>query len=118
MVACSRLTELTIISYHKYDDQRAANSKLSELVVACKTLPDFDTLQIVHIPVVPSFLECWGGGEQIWRKRTRDTEDWVRDCLKEPGAGRREGEERKRIELRVFGFSPRHSSAEIGEYVV
>ena len=142
MVACPRLTELTVTLPYLPGVQRVemkilvdpsgrARSAISELAVACKVLPDFDTFQIVYSPLVPSPLLChcgWGGcgshmnpleqQEQTLRTWTKDLDDWAIDCLKKPETGCREGEERKGITLRVFRFIPGHpchSSAMIEE---
>ena len=148
MAACRRLTELTIIFHHKYDVQHAekgtlldpagrSRSAMSELVVACKALPDFDTLQVARITIVPPSLVClcgWGGcgsrmnsteqEEQILRKQTKDMKNWAIGCLTKPETGCREEEverERKRTTLRVFMFGPGrpcHGSVEVKEYEV
>ena len=142
MVACPRLTELTVtLPYlpgaHRaetrilFDPSGRARSAIAELVVGCKGLPDFDTFQIVYSPLVSPCLLChcgWGGcgsrmdpseqQEQILRTQTKYLEDCAIDCLKKPGTGCREGEERKGITLRVFRFIPGHpchSSAMIEE---
>ena len=145
MVACPRLTELTVSFRYMYYSKHAktgtlidpiggARSAMSELVVACKALPDFNTLQIVRENAVPTPLICrceWGGcgsrvgsseeREEISRKQTEDMKNWTMDCLKKPEVGFQEGEERerKRIMLRVFMFCPGrpcHSSGEVEEY--
>ena len=140
VVACPRLTELTVISPYTHDSQDAetvillnqagrARSAISELVVACKALQNFDTFQIVRFPLVPRSLACrckWGGcgrhvrfseqQEQTSRKQTKDMEEWAIDCLEKPETGCREGEGRKKITLRVINFSPGrpcHSFAKI-----
>ena len=92
---------------------------MSELIVACKALPDFDTLQIVHFPLVPTSLVCrcrWGGcgsrmhfseqRQQTLGEQMKDLEDWAIECLKKPEARCREGEEGEGITLRVLRFSP------------
>ena len=147
MVACPRLTELTVAFRYEYNGKHArtgtlieriggARSAMSELVVACKALPDFNTLQIVREIIIPFPLICrceWGGcgsrmdsseeQEEISRKQMEDMKDWTMDCLKKPETGFQEGEERerKRITLRVFMFCagrPCHSSGEVEEYEV
>ena len=147
MAACPRLTELTVVFHHQYDGQHAetgtlidpaggARSAMSELVVACKALPDFATLQVVRFTLVPGHLICscgWGGcgsrmdsskqKEEILRKQTEDMKDWAMDCLKRSETGWREGEERKRkrTTLRVFMFGPGrpcHSLAKVETYEV
>ena len=130
MAACSRLTELTVISPYPSGAQRAeteilldpagrARSALLELVVACKALPDFDTLQIARFPIILPRLACWCGQEQCghprlcpaqWEwalaKQTKDLEEWAADCLKEPETGYLEEEERKKTTLRVIKIGP------------
>ena len=144
MAACPRLTELTVVFHHQYDAETVtlidpvgvAHSAMSELVVACKTLPDFDTLQVVRVTITPGGLVCWCGWggcgsrmdssekqEQILRKQTEDMKDWAMDCLKKPETGRQEEKEerRKRTTLRVFMFGPGrpcHTSGKIEEYEV
>ena len=145
MAACPRLTELTVVFHHKCDVQHAgtgilfdpaggAHSAMLELVVGCKALPDFDTLQVVRITLAQVHSSCgcgWGGcssrmdsseqQEEILRKQTEDMKDWAIGCLKKPEIGWREGEERKRIMLRVFMFGPGrpcHSSGKVGEYEI
>ena len=147
MAACPKLTELTVISHYQCDSQHAdmgnlinpagrAPFAISELVVACKALPDFDTLQMVYTAAIPYNLVCpcgWGGcgsrmdsteqEEQILRKQTEDMKNWAIGCLTKPETGCREGEERerKRTTLKVFMFSPGrpcHSSATVEVYEV
>ena len=67
---CPRLMELTVSSdpYDTritetgilHDPAGTALLAISELLVACEALPDFDTLQILHIPS-PSYRVCWCG---------------------------------------------------------
>ena len=142
MAACPRLTELTIIFPHGYWTQRGeigflldqagrARLEILELVSACKALPDFDTLQIVHYPVVPYTLTCWckrEGCDSHWPaldrwelalgQQTRDLQAWAMDCLKEPKTGLREGEGRKKIALKVIGFGPGCRSMGVEKYEV
>ena len=54
--------------------------------------------------------------EQTLRMQTKGMEDWAIDCLRKPGTGWQEGEEKKRITLRILRFSsggPCHSPAKI-----
>ena len=144
MAACPKLTELTIVFHHQYDTETVtlidpvggAHSAMSELVVACKALPDFDTLQVVRVTITPGGLACWCGWggcgsrmnsseqqEQILREQTEGMKDWAMNCLKKPETGWREGEEkeRKRTTLKVFMFGPGrpcHSSAKVEVYKV
>ena len=140
VAACPRLIELTVVlpyphsteplaTRNRLDPAGRARSAISELVVACKALPDFDTLQIVHFPLVPSSLLCqcrWGGcgsrmrfseqRQQTLKEQMKDLEDWAIECLKKSETRCREGEERKRITLRVLRFSsgrPCHSFAKV-----
>ena len=134
MAACPRLTELTIICPHAYDLQRSemgtlldpvggASSAASELVNACKALPDFDTLQIVDFPLV---LPCtlWAGGrlmyggspiEGPWEDQLKQilgmkaVEESVMSCLKPKKGCQEEG--RKRTTFRMIKLSSEsHSS--------
>ena len=147
MAACPRLTELTVVFHHQYDAKHAemgilldpaggARSAMSELVVACKALPDFDILQVVRVTINPVHLVCWCGWggcgsrmdsseqqEEILRIQTEDMKDWAIDCLKKPETGFQKGEKRKRkrITMRVFVFGPGrpcHSSGKVEEYEV
>ena len=110
MAACPRLTELTVV-FRQYDAQHAetgtvinpageARSAMSELIVACKALPDFNALQVVCSTTVPTPLFCWCGWggcgsrmdsseqqEEILRIQTEDMKDWAIDCLKKPETG-------------------------------
>jgi len=150
VAACPRLTELTIIYPHPHDSHRretgtlpdpvgSARSAASELVNACKLLPDFDTLQIAHFPFVTLFPKCpcgWflcGGptietrepwaGQQRQISGMKAVKDSVMDCLK-PKAGCQEGEGRKKTMLRIIELgSERRSpfflgSVKVEEYEV
>ena len=122
MAASPRLTELTLI-YPFFGDPLVSEAGLPldvvettrsaalKLVNACKALPDFNTIQIVHIgggprpPAVGGYEQMRDGGlppvEQRWqalRDRVKDVKDVAMDCLKEC----QEGEGRKRITLRVI----------------
>ena len=128
VAACPRLTELTIIYPHPHDSRRSetgtlsdpvgsARSATSELVNACKALPDFDTLQIVHLPLVTPFLICACGGLRYGRPSIGAREPWaeqrkqmsgkraakdpVVDCLNSKTRCQ-EGEGRKKITLRTI----------------
>jgi hypothetical protein len=112
---CPKLIELTIIFPRPdtvedlekglfLDPIGTARSATSELVNACKVLPDFDTLQIVH----GRGLDY--GGEELRVNRLRleymKHVDGARDvaigCLREPETGRREGEERRKTTVQVI----------------
>ena len=135
---CLRLTELTVIYPYPHcvqlveagvmlDSTRSrAHSAISELVVACKALPDFDTFQIVRIPIGTPCLLSWGQRlkldghtptakhlEQALKGQTEDVRDWAMDYLKKSGTGRREG-----ATLRVIDFSPGNSPELVEEYEV
>ena len=132
MAACPKLTELTVI-YSFPGDARPTEtgilldpagrvrSTISELVIACKALQDFDTFQIARFPIKLPCLVCWRGRvkchnhphKELWEgvleKEMKDLRDWAIDPLKEPRTGVREGEGRKTT-LRVIEFtSGRHS---------
>ena len=126
MAACPRLTELTLIYLHPdhalvsetgdpLDTVGTTHSATLELVSACKVLPDFDTIQIVHgldkkllifgthgydqvgDGSMPSMEQQW----QALRNRAKGMRDLVINCLKGPEIGREEGEGKK-ITLRVI----------------
>ena len=116
VAACPKLTELTIICPHPNkrglgngilrDPVGTVRSATSELVNACKGLPDFDTFQIVH----GCGLDY--GGEEVRVNRLRreymEQVDGARyvaiSCLKMPETGCREGEGRRKTTLRVIGL--------------
>ena len=126
MIACPKLTELTMFFPHRYqakdgkmdflsDQARRARDAIFNLVGACKVLPDFATLQIVRFPINPPHLACWCGREECshrpsmerWEqaltKQMKDLEERAMDCLRMPRTGCREGEGR-RLTLRVIKF--------------
>ena len=128
MAACPKLTELTITPdpYDTrttetgilYDPAGTALSAISELVVACETLPDFDALQILHAPAPPPYPICWCGlrrcddrllhakqWEQSRGEKVRGMKDFAIDCLKTLKSGRHEGDGRKRTMVRVVRLS-------------
>jgi hypothetical protein len=117
VAACPKLTELTIICPHPnnvedletgyfHDPVGNVRSATSGLANACKVLPYFDTLQIVH----GCGLDY--GGEELRVNRLRreymEQVDRVRDvaisCLKEAETRCREGEGRRKTTLRVIGL--------------
>ena len=135
VAACSKLTELTVVSPYPsgaqqtgtgilFDLARRARPAISELIVACKALPDFDTLQIIHYPVFRPVLTCWCGrdrcgshwpssGQWQWEpaleKHAKDLGAWAIDCLKKPKTGCCAGEGRKKTtKLRVIKFCSGH----------
>ena len=147
VAACPKLTEVTIFPDPYYaritetgilcDPDRRVLSAMSELVVACKALPDFDTLQILHFSVPPHHPICWcewercrnhilhmKQREQSLREQARDMKDFAINCLKSK-TGCREGEGRERITVRVVRLNstlPRPDyylgSVEVEEYEV
>ena len=113
------------------DQVERARSAISDLVGACRALPDFDTLQIALFPIIrpPSRTynlcrrcpdcDC----DQEWRteipgKHPKGLEEWAMDCLKSK-TGCREGEGRGRTTFRVIKFgdeTPCQSTVEVEEY--
>jgi len=88
----------------------------------CKTLPNFDTLQIVHFSLTtpPPTCLCWPwqcGGlgsytepqKQVLREQIRCVKELAIDCLKELEAGCQQGEGRKKTALRerIMGVNDR-----------
>lgn len=125
VIACPGLTELTVVSPYPFDTQYMepgtlfdpagrARPAISELVTACKALPDFDILQIVHFPVFPHSLICWCGQlqcsdhrppaehDQALREHMKGVNDWAMCCLESPKTGYQEGERRKRTTFRAI----------------
>ena len=100
-----------------------------KLVAACKSLQDFNTLQIVRLPFSPPYRVCYCDGpcgyfhpgfpEERWERLLaedmKDLGEWAVDCLKRPEMGYSEGEGRKRITLRIVEFDCNHS-AKVREY--
>ena len=135
VAACPRLTELTIVCPHPNDGpvaetgilpdpNESVRSAASELVIACKMLSDFDTLQIVHFPHRGHHGARDRHGHSRELKQSRDEvkglKDWVMNCLKSE-TGRQEGEGRKKTTLRVIKLSPDRallSSVEVEVYTV
>lgn len=129
MAACPKLTELTIIYPHPddadvtesgplLDPLGGARSATSELIQACKALPDFDTLQILHFPTVAPLPICGCGRmrsgslgppmdqrRQALREEVKCLKDWAMECLRNPETGREEGAGRKKIALRTIELS-------------
>ena len=125
----SRLTELTLIYPHPYDypimetgtqlyTAQTVRSATSELVNACKALPDFDTLQIVHfllndnLPISYdgatgySNVPCTNERKQQLRERVKGVKDLAIDSLEKAKAECREREREKKTMLRVIELSP------------
>ena len=152
MAACPKLTELTIFYPRPSDTQvseagilidptKSARTATLELVSACKALPDFDTLQIVHFPLVTPLPLCGCGRMRLTnqgpslkqrtkalRDEVKGVKDWAIDCLREPGVGCQEKVKevgRKKtvvriIELRSDRPRPKYhlASVKVGEYEV
>ena len=121
MAACPRLTELTLIYPYPGDPPVSetgvpldvvgtTHSATLELVNACKFLPDFDTIQIVHIlawGTSPPAVRGHGGlsAEQLLqavRDPVNDVKDLMIDCLKRSEMGCQGRERRKRAMVRVI----------------
>ena len=82
---------------------------MSELVIACKALPDFDTLQILYFPTTPPHPICWCGGHgtsrEQWKRKLREQAKDMKDlavvCLQGAETVCQEGEGGKRTTVRV-----------------
>lgn len=126
VAACRRLTELTVLYPHPHphphphnspgteidiplETVRTARSALLELVNACKALPNFDTLQIVHFslttpPPISRCGGCDGPGpyteqeKQTLRDQVQGVKDLAVDCLRKPekGDGRKKAVPKKK----------------------
>jgi len=88
------------------------------MIRACKALPDFETLEIVHLSLTtsPPGCWCWAVGcstkkglaaipymewrKQEMREEMKGVKDWAIDCLKKPKMGRQEQEGTKKAVLR------------------
>jgi hypothetical protein len=114
VAACPKLTELTIICPHAgtVEDTEteylgpagSVRSATSELVNACKALPDFDTLQIVY-GCQPMYWELYHSEiprRQTLREHAGYAKDSAINCLREPETGCRERGGRKKITVRVI----------------
>ena len=134
--AFSRLTELTVICPHPsetlvtetgvpLDEVEITRHSILELVNACKALPSFNTLQIVHFlannPNLP--IRGWWPTEdgtspslEQLRKalmdRVKDVKDVAIECLKKPEIGCQEGEGKKKTTLRVIKLGTCRPSGE------
>jgi len=144
VAACPRLTEFTG-TYHcsphpnraqatetgeLLDQAGSARSAISELVNACKLLPDFDTFQIVYYPPAMIHARTKHGGlepavvqlEQEKRTLVEEVEgmkDWALDCLRKPDTGCRGGggKKRKNITLRVVELNSEVFYLDPGTYL-
>lgn len=135
--ACPKLTELTVI-YSSVTEHRVVFAPVGaaavfEIVTACKTLPDFDTLQIVHFP---SALPMPGAStrelylkqtvsqlkrqRELARGRVRFIKEAAMIRLRQEG----EGGTRKKTTVRVIELRSDHperivlDSVEVEEYEV
>jgi hypothetical protein len=109
VAACPRLTELTVLCPFKQETEiipldivESVRLAISELIDACKTLPDFNTLQIVYLtldllPIYP-IAALTERRNQALRVQVKDVKDWAIDCLKKPKTGRG----KKKATLRVI----------------
>ena len=125
MAACPRLTELTLIYPHPDDTLvsetglpldvvKTTCSAAMDLVTACKSLPDLDTIQIVHFVGREQYPPARRHGlgsdspaameqrRRQLRARVEGVKDSVIDCLKKLKRGSQEGEGRRRTTLRVI----------------
>ena len=97
-----------------HDPAGKALSALSELVFVCKVLPHFDTIKILCFPAdqpynTPSCRQekcscsvlCKVQWERLMKEQAKGMKNFVIDHLKKSKAGRQEGDERKRIMVRV-----------------
>ena len=132
MAACSRFIEISVISPYPYygDKEKDADVLLDpearpttlELIVACKALEDFNTLQIVRLPMGPPLSDCWCNGpcecgnpslpveswERILEKHVKGLGGWAIECLEKVKVGCLEGEGGKRTTVRTVEFSYDH----------
>ena len=97
-----------------HDPGGKALSVLSELVFACDVLPDFGTIKILCFPAFQPYETlfcrqekcscsalCNVQWERLMKEQAKGMKDFVIDHLKKSKAGRQEGDERKRITVRV-----------------
>ena len=125
-----------------YEPAGKALSALSELVSACESLPDLDTIQIFCLPTLVSYkilpckrekcscsVLCRGKLELSLEEQAKGMQDFVIAHLVRSKAGHQEREGRRRITVRVIRFFsvgsfayPRSSypedSVEVEEYEV
>ena len=131
MTAFPRLTELTVL-YPRSHGTRSPETEIPldvvgiarpatlELLGACKALPNFDTLQIVHfLPNTPSpgYVDWWlrNNGllpteqrKQALREQVqgvKGVKDLAIECLRTPKTGCQKGGTRKKTTLRVIELS-------------
>jgi len=97
------------------------------MIDACKVLPDFDTLQIVHLGITEPFLSIWCGEtrcsvlvpyqeerKRALREQMKGAKDWAVECLEKTRTGCQEGEARKTITLRIIELSQDHLWPHLG----
>ena len=120
IAACPRLTELTISPYPHHakiteteillDPAGTSRSAMLELVIACGTLPDFGTLQILHFPTAAPYPICWcghhGPSKEQWEQASREQTGVMKDLamvtLKNSKTEGKEGKDgRKKTTVRV-----------------
>lgn len=94
------------------------HSATLELVNACGALPEFDTLQIVHLLIGERILvhgpgstgcdsvPCTDQQKKRLRKQVKSVKDLAIGLLKKAKARRLEGERRKMMMLRVIELRP------------
>ena len=112
-----------------YEWARMARPAISELIVACKAHQDFNTLQIVRLPMEPSPRTCMcdescdcgsipmTSWERMLEKHVKGVGEWAMECLEKARTGCLEGEGRKRITVRTVEFTSDHP-VKVKEYEV
>ena len=93
---------------------------MSKLIAACEALQDLNTLQVVRLPMVPPLPRCGCNGpcenlhpscdvvewlEQLLEKYVKGLGEWTVERLEKAKMGSLEGEQWKRITLRIVEFS-------------
>ena len=103
----------TVEAGNLLDTVGTVHSAMLELVNACRVLPDFDTLQIVHVLLGESVLICGSiritltltdQRERALREQMEGVRDLALDSLRKVKAGCWEGKEK--VMLRVIELSP------------
>ena len=141
MAACPKLTELSIVYPYPCDGDvdlgmetsarlvRNVRSAMLELANTCKALPDFDTFQIIHVPLPVLRPELYMDYEMTrnpalsfyeLREELGSGKELVMNCLKKPETKCREGEGRKKTMVRVVELAEGHhpASTKVEEYEV
>jgi len=138
IAACPMLTELTVLYPHPHPHQyrfgippvdpedtakgfppcpvEILRSAISELIDACKALPDFGMLQIVHLALDRPPPRCWCGRtgcgrlgpyteerKRELREQMEGLKDWVINCLKRPKTKTGEGREEMMLMEQIKG---------------